>query len=523
MFLKKLFVSMLIVLVSGILLSSCSSQKLPDGLPGHAKYIPSDAIFTYIADLKSISEKGNFKQLLDIPTVKEMISIDPNLKNLIENPETAGIDMKKDYITFGVKRNMSFIVNTMIPLKDKTALESTLAASGLPIDIKEDGKIKYTQIEEKIVAAWNDEVLLVSGNFDYYDFDLLLKDVKEIFSMPESSSLGAVNKEFADFYRKDYDLGLWLYITPFLKEALDASQSFGMAVPLGADMKKMLESDIYFECTAGFNTGKISIEAEYIVTPEIVQFYNKFIGKKINPEFMTGIPGSELFGMFSFSTDMKNAKDYIIKTLTEQGILPMVQTTVKDEIDYNFEDILDIFGGQAAVFFNGMENMIPYYTVTASVNDQTKLDDLLQKFVGLNQITDSGDFYSFSPDNYTNLYMFSKDDKFYVTNSAAVKSSVLDGKKPEKEIPSEIVKMITDYKGSAFFDLIEFIDLYKTDINEMETFAEINQISSFEAKGPEVTNNSYVYYIDIKMKDKQKNSLSLIIDMIKGAAESEEF
>lgn len=510
-----------------IFLSGCSSVD-KNALP-----IPKDAAFVMHINTKSLTSKlsweeirqSNWYNMADRPETGPM-------KDVLQNPDTAGIDTKEDLAFFmrRMGKNQAFMAFTG-RLKDAAAFEAfnKRAAGGNAAVVKE-GEVSSISLQDRALVSW-------SGNKFIYVMDAATPSMAD-FNMPQTDSLST--EDTTSSYRmlpppagdlKGYARNLFnlkgdsLLVSDDRYKAMlksdgdmhiwtNAESSMGQDIMPG--MLGMLKLDKYFKgavgaTTVSFDNGKISVRSKGFYNSEMAALLKKYEGDKLNEGFVERLPSDNVIAVMAMNYKPEGLKEFLklggLDGLVN-GFLSEAGITLDDFIKANKGDLVlavsdfrikeyTINLGEGTEPFKSTKPDMDVIFVS-SIGEKAAFDKLVEvgKKFGGQMRTDTSIFYNMNKDVFA-----------IGSNKQSVDQYVAGGK---KNFP--FLSKINGHPIGLYVDLQKFITAYNTIPSTDSTKAAVAAASlamwqDVVATGGEFKDGGMVQNMEINLVDKNTNSL----------------
>ena len=331
-----------------VLLYSCSSTD-KNALP-----VPMDAAFVLHLNAKSLSSKLTWDEIKQTNWFREGYAhaTDSLAKQLMENPESTGIDTKDEIVFFVKRGNKEGYAVIAGRLKDAAAFEAfnkKISKNSAAAATKE-GDLTTMQVQNTVLASWSgnkfayivdlnatvmdmsmsrhedmrlDSIMIDSNGtqipvpppaVDDTDTDteneMLSRKVGDLkgyavrlFKM-SGDSLLASDSRYTDLLKKDADMHMWT----------SAEHAYGAGLPFG--MMSMLKLDNYLKgsvttATLNFENGRIAINAKSFSNEQMTALMKKYQGKKINTDLIQRIPSDTVLAVLALNYPPEGLKEFL--------------------------------------------------------------------------------------------------------------------------------------------------------------------------------------------------------------------
>ena len=281
----------LIVILAVVTLFSCSKQS------DYLQSIPADANVVITLNPESLAKKGNITELLKNPKITEqqevwLNQLSPESKELAEkiakDPAESGVSLKSDIVYFSnaIESEIGLLLKLDNRKKFETFLSALSSEGGNNSEIKEENGCYFSEIDQKLICAFNDDKALFLFPFqNNTETAKLKKDAAGYLQQKAEKSLLS-NKGFVKFTESNKDLNVWMSMAAIPSSTLKLYSSF-----LPANLKI---GSIYSSTHIDFQKGKIVIESgsysDDAETQKALENIASIMGKQSN-SFLKQIPG----------------------------------------------------------------------------------------------------------------------------------------------------------------------------------------------------------------------------------------
>jgi hypothetical protein len=495
--------------------------------------VPKDAAFVVHINTKSLTsklsweeiKKSNWYNMANRPEAGVM-------KDLLQNPDTAGVDTKEDLAFFmkKVSKNQAFMAFTG-RLKNATAFEAfNKKAAGGTAAVTKDGEISNISLNERSMVSWSgDKFIYVMdaatpsmGDFNMPQTDSVSTDdttsnyrflppppgdlkgyARNLFNL-KGDSLLVNDDRYTSLLKQDGDMHIWT----------NAESAMGQDMPAG--MLSMLKLDKYFKGAVGattlnFDNGKISVRSRGYYNSEMAALLKKYEGDNLNTNFVERLPSDNVVAVMAMNYKPEGLKEFLklggLDGLVN-GFLGEVGITLDDFIKANKGDLVlaltdfqmkeyTVNLGEGSEPFKGTKPDVNILFVS-SIGEKAAFDKLIEvgKKLGGQMRTDTSVFYNMNNEVFV-----------LGNNKHSVDQYVAGGK---KNFP--FVSKINSHPIGLYVDLQKFITAFSTMPSTDSSKAAITAASlamwqDVVATGGEFKDGGMVQDLEINLVDKNTNSL----------------
>jgi len=508
-----------------ILLASCGQSNT------QGKLIPQNAAFVIHVDGKSLSSKLSWEDIKQNPLFKDAdkdSTLPAEMKILFNNPDSAGIDSKSDFIFFAEKDTIGGYVVFEGSVKNEQLFKNFNQQFTKEGTTSEKGGVNFIVKPSFCVGYSKDKFIYLFDAPQMAQMDALTKrmqqdsiDVvtptrsrdlgaacKAIFALSESNSL-AKNEKFGRLMKETGDIHFWVNTEELTREALSNPM---MAM---VNLEKFYKGSVT-TATLNFDNGKISVFGKSYLGEDLQKIFKKYSGGKINEDMIRRIPGKEVVGMMALNFKPEAIKEILAMSnldgLANMGLQNMGFTmddfikankgdilfgvsdlTMKtDSVKYNFGDKDEVSVHEKPVF---------NYVFAASIGDKDAFNKLINagKKLGSQGMTDS----SKAPFAYN-----SNGTYFTIANSKENADKYIAGTNTNFDFINKI-------NGQSFGGYLNIQVLLKTFESEAAKESSAKEIldaslklwDNILMKGGDFTDGAITQTVEINLVDKTTNSL----------------
>lgn len=307
---RTIFNSVVIIILTGITVSSCSGKK------DIASHIPSEALVVSYFDTKSLLSKLPYDSIMTTQMFQDALADSAMTdmdRRILKDPSKLGIDLSKD-IAFFTDRSKDGDYNLVMTGyisndADFGALNKALDPGS---EVSSEKGVKIMVLKNKAVVGWNNDIFAFvlnvhrpGNHFNDGGSDGIQPPdsnnngtasakeyITSLFNLPSS---GAISKEssFENLIKDSGDIKVWVNIEKMIQSA-----SMG---PLGLLKLDALVKDSRATATANFENGKISFVQKLYFNTGMTSLLKKYAGDNIRPADFAAIPSSDILAAFRFN------------------------------------------------------------------------------------------------------------------------------------------------------------------------------------------------------------------------------
>lgn len=487
------------------------------------KLVPNDAAIVMHINGQSLSSKLPWEEIKANPLFQKMYAdstIPAFVKNILDNPENSGINIKSDFIFFAKQDTSGSLAAFEGSVKDteKFKLFNQEATKGG--SETEKGGLHFISRSPACVGWNKDRFVYVFSTPDFRKrsgtntmtdqtkpIDLLAA-CKAIFDLPAKNSLGS-NEKFTALMKKAGDFHIWINTEEITKSA----QS--MAALSMLKMDKLYEGSLTVG-TANFENGKIAVDFKSYTGKLLNDLLKKYSGDKINEDMLKRIPAKDVAAIFALNFKPEGINE-LLKMMGMDGLANIGISTMgfslDDFIKANKGDILvavtDIKTNPDTIHLQNDASAVvgksakPDFIFAASIGDKESFNKLIaagKKLMGPKMVYSD----SAAPDLSYNLNA----DYFAIGNSKEKVDKYIAGGNSNFDFMSK-------FSGNPFGGYINLQYIMKAMETEMtkDSSAKIAFDASMKMwdnvymTGGKYADGGISYSMEINLVDKTSNSL----------------
>lgn len=437
----RLFFGLLPLLCMALLTVSCS--KVPE-----AALVPDNAAMVININVASLWEKGELDQADNIGFLKmlrqevrnENAELGAIVDGLFEDPSSSGLDFRHDLMLFATDgSHMAFaaVVKNQKQLGEK--LKTLFAQTGVDAQWKEGDYNRVEIANGAFVIVWDKQKAYIT-----------IKDMADgLMSLKKSESLKG-NKQFADYWDKRADIGLWMGFDRLFNLA---KQEFGGVGDLSA-----IEEYKGSSSAGGINFEKGQIIFNLYNFGPTVKLMKMTTDHKFNADLLGYLP-EEALAAISLAVDVDSYIEYMEKINKE--VAEALDEEVIDGV--TVRSLVQALDGSIAISLSGLDvdgkKVKPNVNVVADLRDA----ELVRKSLAQAQLPMSDGYYVIEND-FMPIYIAVNDKAIAITTMLPTAQRVAKADKSSKgckAIAKEMKK-----RGSYFYADLQ-IDHYPAGVREL--------------------------------------------------------
>ena len=509
------------------ILSSCG-KKTADVL------IPEDAAVIVHLNMESLTSKLSWEEIKNSDWFK-MASEEGHhsdiQKKLLANPDSSGVDLKKDLYMFVQMRGNNTYVVFQGKIKDAKAFESMVAKMDeKPQEIKKQGSFSYAGDDDGCVTWTSDRFIIVGngGNSkpgqDWFknntpkakiSIDSILRYAKDLYSLPQKNSI-TNDSHYASLASEKGDMHFWVSSGAFLKDAM----SSGLGMLKGVSL---LEGNVS-GYTVNFDNGKITANTKSWFNNELGALLKKYQPANLNTDMLKRIQGQNMSVVFAMNYPPEGLKEFLKLFGVDgmvNGFMGDVGLSIDDFVKANKGDVL--FAVSDLTVENkemnlgpdkgGVSSPMPGANIlfATSINDKPTFEKMVD--VVKSEVSKQGGAADLSMIKYT-----IKDNWFIAGNT----QESVDGFASGNTTDHPFISKISGHPMGGFIDFQKLSGGMKS-----KQFGGMGNIFAGDTAkvwdnmifyGGEMKDDAYVAYMEINLFDKNTNSLKQINNFMSMAA-----
>jgi hypothetical protein len=369
--------------------------------------IPKNAMMVVHLNMSSFTGKLKFEDIRQTNWFQSLYndtSTGSLSKKIMDNPQTAGVDLTKGLFIFLQKpANAEAQIVIEGTVSDASAFESFLKQVDAAATPAKDGEVTMVSLNNKGVVGWkNGKFIYVTNGQNFSKTmgevmdslsnkmsvtsspDQLKNSCKALFGLSDDASMTKV-ENFSKLLKEKGDLHWWANSEEVIKTA---GQSY-MGMPSLESLLKGLIST----ATVDFNDGKIEMKQKMYGSDALMDIFKKYSGKTVNSDMIKNIPSKNVAAIVAVNYQPEGIKE-LIKVLGFDGIVNMglsqAGITIDDFVKANKGDVLFSVSDLAVKQDSGVQHGIKLsadasYLFAVSIGDKrsfNKLMDIGKKFGG---------------------------------------------------------------------------------------------------------------------------------------------
>lgn len=505
---QKPLIRLYTLVLASFFLYHCSSKELTPSL------IPADVSTVVVLDMKRMSSKAiEWKDMFSTEFLKN-ITGNGNKADLMGKVLNGGFDYQKTAYLFAKAGNTieESYMALAFSLKDDKQFEKTLLEDNPALDIKKDGNHKYASLYTGVLVAWQKTKALVVIAPEF-DTKALRKTANNILKTKNSNALETKNQTFRNALKEDADVITWIDYSQFPKTVTKQLQNLNIDLPSQfLPMMKVIEQ---VTLLTNFEQGEVKTRMKAYANPESIKVYQQLIKGAVDAQVAKDIPIEHPSMLMGVGVGTLGIEELLGHSKMVEGmkmLLSFSGTSVKEILGmYTGDLVLAVGNVKLSNDLNEQEIVIGIGT-----HDSQKVLKLITDFDGFLKIKNKKDHYIIDLYDYElgEWFMVVKDKNVYLTTSPTLKDALLSN---QTKLNSETLGLFSGKVAVGEVDYGVFLkNLPEFTPNTHEARQKLtNTIDKFQFSAKPLANNIWEGESTLKMKDKSRNSLAVLFQMIR--------
>jgi hypothetical protein len=297
------------ITVACFVLISCKNSK------NRELTVPKDASIVVYLDGKSITSKADWKDLLQADWFRrqKQMTKDSFDKQLIEDPEKSGVDLKSDFIYFTHKRD--FITYSVFEgnLKSASDFEKLLQEKNPGRKIEDGGAFSFIHVDNSDFVSWtSSKFIYISGKQlmnvnSSVGIDSLKAYASTLYELKKENSIKS-NEKYSALLKETGDIHFWVSSADALSDV-----QFGPVPVIAASA--MMQGSI----TAGtinFENGQVVTKSKQYLNPTLSKLIERYDAKPLTADLLNHVsPGASFVIAMNYHPQL--VKDFLKVSGTE--------------------------------------------------------------------------------------------------------------------------------------------------------------------------------------------------------------
>ena len=321
--------------------------------------VPKDAIVAVHVSTESLTSKLSWEELKQTGWFKKLsdeTNNEPVARELLDNPSSAGIDIKTGLTFFLNKQGQGGYACFQGGLKDAAAFEATLKkATREEVTIQKKDDLNIVALGSEAVLTWNNSRFIFLGDAPLggfnplgysekqmrFDTDSLIEFAKSTYKLKGKELLDSDSK-FADLVKSNGDIHFYFSSENYYNGLMGGMLNLFKA-------SELMEGNVVTG-SLNFDNGKISVTGKQYYGKELAKILEKYPAKKIDGKLLNRLPSGDLIGFFAVDAQM----DGLVEILKLTGV-DGVANGYLGKKDLTLQDLAKAFTGEFAMALTGVE------------------------------------------------------------------------------------------------------------------------------------------------------------------------
>lgn len=315
------------IIIASFLFISCKNSKSKE-LP-----VPKDASMVIYLDGASITSKADWKDLLQADWFRrqKQMTKDSFDKQLIEDPEKSGVDLKSDFIYFTHKKD--FITYSVFEgnLKSADDFEKLLKEKNPGKKIEDGGAYNFMHADNSDLVSWTSSKFIYVSGLQLMNantsvgIDSLKAYASSLYDLKKEASIES-NEKYSALLKEVGDIHFWANSADALSEV-----QVGPTPVIAASA--MMQGSITTG-TINFENGKIVTKSKQYLNPTLSKLIERYNAKPLTADLLNHVsPGASIVIAMNYHPQL--IKDFLKVSGTES-----TADQAMEDYDLTFDQLL---------------------------------------------------------------------------------------------------------------------------------------------------------------------------------------
>lgn len=324
------------IAIASFLFTSCknsNSKELP---------IPKDASTIVYLDGASITSKADWKDLLQADWFRrrKQMTTDSFDKQLIEDPERSGVDLKSDFIYFTHKRD--FVTYSVFEgaLKSAADFEKLLREKNPGKKVEDGGNFNFMHVDNSDLASWTNSKFIYISALQLMNantsvgIDSLKAYAVELYGLKKDASIES-NEKYSSLLKENGDIHFWANSADALSEV-----QLGPTPVIAASA--MMQGSITTG-TINFENGKVVTKSKQYLNPTLSKLIERYDAKPLTADLLNHVSaGASIVIAMNYHPQL--IKEFLKISGTES-----TANQAMEDYDLTFDELLMSTKGQILI------------------------------------------------------------------------------------------------------------------------------------------------------------------------------
>jgi len=315
------------ITIASFLFISCKNSKSKE-LP-----VPKDASMVVYLDGASITSKADWKDLLQADWFRrqKQMATDSFDKQLIEDPEKSGVDLKSDFIYFTHKRD--FITYSVFEgrLKSAADFEKLLQEKNPGKKIEDGGAYNFMHVDNSDLVSWTSSKFIFISGLQLMNanttvgIDSLKTYASALYDLKKEASIES-NEKYSALLKETGDIHFWASSADALSDV-----QFGPVPVIAASA--MMQGSIT-TATINFENGKVVTKSKQYLNPTLSKLIERYNARPLTADLLNHVsPGASIVIAMNYHPQL--IKDFMKVSGTES-----TADQAMEDYDLTFDQLL---------------------------------------------------------------------------------------------------------------------------------------------------------------------------------------
>ena len=313
--------------------------------------IPKDASFVLHISGSSLTSKLSWDEIKKSNWFQEMVSkhsTDSTTKNLLDNPDNSGVDIKSSFAFFAKNQGTSGYSAFEGNIKDASAFETTVTKMHPDAKVQTDGDIKYADLGSNVLM-WNKSKFIVLANAPYlnssrlydqqsntirggFSSDSLRLFGKQLYELKSGDQIES-DDHFKDMMKESGDIHFW-----FNSDSYSNNMAGGM-------MSMMKMSNLFQGNVAtgalNFDDGKMTMKWKQYYGKEMKAILDKYTYKNVTEDMVNRVPSQNVMGVM-----VGNFPPDVLKEFLRASGMDGMANGMLSKFNFSLDELISAMKGQ---------------------------------------------------------------------------------------------------------------------------------------------------------------------------------
>jgi hypothetical protein len=383
--------------------------------------IPKDAAMVFKADLKSLSDKAEFKKWKELSMFDEMRKEESVFDKILDNPKKSGVNFMQNAYGY-VSKGDELFGGIVFGIKNAKDFEETVMGIDDDIEVQKTDGIYTAEVDNNDVAlVWDKNVALMY----FRDDEDVMERAKQAFAQDEDMSMLEMDT-YMEYESLDADLGMYMNMKRFQElasemggqvqdqfKSMEKAESIGVTVLF--DDQQMLVDATYYP-VEGATPEEISMMKEESISADLIKLISPTTPKGF---YAANMDLDKILGLYPQLNEemMKDgfSLDEFKNSLNGEMTISLIDVKnvqkIREVADYDSWEPNGFYDTPVPMKMDTTFELSPIYKINLGVKDRGILDNIIAKFVAkmnepvvVEEMMDMEDLMKSSFDSYITPY-----------------------------------------------------------------------------------------------------------------------